>query len=185
MPYIKSYPLFQCPIGNALGDPGYTIFKSITMNGDVAVDLSGFAYFPNTVVSFSSAAAPADLILQSDGAPNPYNYDSNFTGVLNSAVGACYAWEDEAASQPIQSWDEAYRRHNETANYAMADGHAKSLHPAQTLFSNVAWFNDNPTAAAMAANPQGAGWFPPAPAGPISPTMDCSVFQYWDGQGGY
>jgi len=185
MPYIKSYPLFQCPIGQGLGDSGVPIYKSITMNGDVAVDLTGFAFFPNTVVSFSSAAAPANLILQGDGQPKPYNCDSNYTGVTDSAVGACMAWEDMAANQPIVSYDEAYRRHNETANYAMADGHAKSLNPSQTLFPNVQWFNDNPTAAAMAAAPQGAGWFPPAAAQPISPTMDCSVFQYWNGQGGY
>ena len=185
MPYMKNYQIWQCPIGNGLGSPGNTYFKSLTMNADVAVDLSAWAYFPNTVVSFSSAAAPANLILQGDGQPDPYNYDSNYSGVEISAWGACNAWEDVSAGQPLQPWDENYRRHNETANYAMADGHAKSLHPAQTLFPNVQWFNDNPTAAAMAANPQGAGWFWAASPQPISPTMDCTVFQYWNGQGGF
>lgn len=155
------------------------------MNGDAAVDLSAWSFFPNSVVSFTSAAAPAGLILQGDGQPNPYNYDSNFSGTTDTAVGACYAWEDVSAGQAPASWDEYYRRHNETANYAMADGHAKNLHPGQTLFPNVMWFKDYPTAAAMAANPQGAGWFPPASSQPISPTMDCTVFQYWNGDGGY
>jgi prepilin-type N-terminal cleavage/methylation domain-containing protein/prepilin-type processing-associated H-X9-DG protein len=185
MPYTKNYQVWQCPIGNGKSTSTSKYIKSLTMSGDVAVDLSAWAYFPNSVVSFTSAAAPADLILQGDGAPNPYNYDSNFSGVLTSAVGACYAWEDVSAGQPIQSWDENYRRHNETSNYAMADGHAKSLHPSQTLFPNVQWFKDSPTAASMAANPQGAGWFFPASPQPISPTMDCSVFQYWNGQGGF
>ena len=185
MPYTKNYQLWQCPIGNGLGSPGNKYFKSITMSGDVAVDLSAWAYFPNSVVSFTSAASPSNLILQGDGAPEPYNYDSNFSGVLTSAVGACYAWEDASTGQSIQSWDENYRRHNETSNYAMADGHSKNLHPAQTLFPNVQWFKDYPTAAYVAANPQGAGWFFPAAPQAISPTMDCSVFQYWNGQGGF
>jgi len=185
MPYIKNIGIWQCPIGNGLGDGGVKYFKSLTMNGDAAVDLSSYAWFPNSVVNFSSVASPSNFILQGDGQPEPYNFDSNYSGVTDSAVGACYAWEDEAAGAAPVAYDEAYRRHNETANYAMSDGHAKNLHPSQTLFPNVQWFKDWPTAAAMAANPQGAGWWFPAPSGPINPTMDCDTFQYWNGQGGF
>lgn len=183
MPYIKAYNMWQCPVGK----PGTSAspLKSISMNGDVAVDLSGWAWFPNTVVSFTSMAGPADVILQSDGQSNPYNFDSNWTGATNSAEGACAAWENTVAGQAPKSYDEYYRRHNETSNYAMADGHAKNFHPVQTLVPNVRWFKDFPAAADMAANPQGAGWFPAASAQPVSPTMDCSVFQYWNGQGGF
>jgi len=187
MPYMKNYQIWQCP---SSPNPGFAptyapAYKSITMNGDVAVDLTTWSFFPNSVVSFTTAAAPASLILQGDGQPNPYNFDSNFMGTTDTAVGACYAWEDVSAGMPPSSFDEYYRRHNETANYAMADGHAKNLHPVQTLMPNVMWFKENPLATAMAANPQGAGWFPPASSQPVSPTMDCSVFQYWDGDGGY
>jgi prepilin-type N-terminal cleavage/methylation domain-containing protein/prepilin-type processing-associated H-X9-DG protein len=184
-PYTKNYQIWQCPAGKLTTSTAAPAYKNLSMNGDVAVDLTGWSYFPNSVVNFSSAAAPADLILQGDSQPNPYNYDSNYTGVTDSAYGACNAWEDEAANQAPATYDENYRRHNETANYAMADGHAKSLHPSQTLFPNVQWFKDNPTAAQMAAAPQGAGWFSAAPVENISPTMDCGVFQYWNGQGGF
>ncbi len=86
---------------------------------------------------------------------------------------------------PLKSWDKNYRLYSETANYSMADGHAKSMHVAQTLFPNVMWFKERPAAADMAAAPQGAGWFSPAGAGAVSPTMDCNTFQYWDGDGGF
>ncbi len=186
MPYIKSQGLWVDPGGASLPiSATIPAYKNIAMNDDVAIDLSGFAYFPNTPVNGSSEQAPSNLILQGNGTAQPYNQSSNFSGIMDSAVSACYAWEDEAAGTPISTYDEPYRLYNETANYSMADGHAKALHPSQTLFPNVLWFKENPLASDMASNPQGAGWFFPAPAGPVSPTMPCTTFQYWDGDGGF
>jgi len=186
MPYIKSQGLWVDPGGQTLGlSATVPAYKNITMNGDAAIDLSAWAYFPNTPVNGSAVQYPAELILQANGEAEPFNYDSNFSGVMDSAFNACNAWEDEAAGDAISSFDEPYRLYNETANYALADGHAKSFHPSATLFPNVMWFKERPSAASVAAAPQGAGWFSPAAAGPISPTMSCYTFQYWDGDGGF
>lgn len=186
MPYIKTPGLWVDPGGQTLAATATVPqYKNITMNGDAAIDLSAWAYFPNTPINNSAVAYPSEMILQSNGIAHPFNYDSNFSGVMNSAVAACHAWENQAAGLKMTTYDEPYRLYGELANYAMADGHAKSLHVSQTLFPNVMWFKERPAAADMAAAPQGAGWFFPAAPGPISPTMNCNTFQYWDGDGGF
>ncbi|HEY3783205.1 MAG TPA: prepilin-type N-terminal cleavage/methylation domain-containing protein [Fimbriimonadaceae bacterium] len=190
MPYIKSEGLWSDPGGPLYPiDATHPASKNITMNGDAVIDLSSWAFFPNTPVNGSSVAYPSELILEADGPAAPFNYDSNFSGVEDTAVSACTAWEDQAAGTPPTTFDKMYRLYNESANYALADGHAKSMRVSQTLFPNVMWFKERPAAADMAAAPQGGAPFsfapPAATPQPISPTMDCHVFQLWDNDGGF
>jgi prepilin-type N-terminal cleavage/methylation domain-containing protein len=186
MPYIKSQGLWVDPGGQTLAlSATIPAYKNITMSSDAAVDLSGWADWTNTPISATGVAYPSDFILQANGQAQPFNHNSNFAGVMDSAVSACFAWENQAAGLAMTSYDEPYRLYNETANYSMSDGHAKAMHVGQTLFPNVMWFKEFPTAASMAAAPQGAGWYPAVPAAPISNTMNCDTFQLWDGDGGF
>ncbi len=186
MPYIKSQQLWVDP-GGPTGTPSsfYPAYKNLTVNGDASVDLSSWAWFTNTPVSGSSILYPSDLILQGDGQAQPYNNSSNFSGAVDSGVSACYAWENVASNTPQNSFTLPYVLYNGGANYAMADGHAKALTVSQTLFPNVRWFKEFPTAASMAAAPEGGGFVPPASPTTVSPTMDCNVFQEWNGDGGF
>ena len=181
-PYIKNIQIWSCPSAIPLAT-GVT--RSVTQNVKISAQFGGFSFGPAaTSLNGSTVAYPAELIVMGDGQPFQYGSPSNFTGNLIEPYYACLAYQAVANNTTLFASAKSYVRHNDTANYAFADGHAKNLHPVQTLNPYVLWFPERPSANDMILAPQGGGYYSaPSPGTPpLTPKTNCTIFRIWNGR---
>lgn len=168
-PYMKSVKMWECPsvagsFVKPTGAPGGKP-RSYGINAHVSSGYAGLGLTP-AAVSGSDIQYSADLIIISDGNKSAY-YGSftNTLGYVGTAAAACNAYEGFVTGSY-----EAYVRHNGSANYAMADGHAKSLRPEATLTPNVQWYIERPAITDVLGTS-------------LTKTANCAKLNSWNGRG--
>jgi prepilin-type N-terminal cleavage/methylation domain-containing protein/prepilin-type processing-associated H-X9-DG protein len=168
-PYIKSYDVWSCPSAFRT-DPRQK--RSISMNRRVAIDMAGFVVA--VPVNASQMEYPSELILMADGPSHFVGQSFIFTNVYPDPFQACVTARNiiNGVTTAPTSPNIMYIRHSaESANYAMADGSAKSYKPIQTITGRVKWHKEGPTLEEMAAAAGGS------PA--ITGTFDCNIVGTW------
>lgn len=149
MPYIKNLQIWTCPSAvNSLSP------RSITMNKHVAVRLHLTTLQP---VAYAEMEYPAELIVMGDAQnARTNNVQIGFGSTVITANDACTAWLNDINNTPLANrfaGIPTFSRHFFSANYAFADGHAKSFKPSQTLSPNVMFHvNRPPTPAGLPTN---------------------------------
>jgi prepilin-type N-terminal cleavage/methylation domain-containing protein/prepilin-type processing-associated H-X9-DG protein len=170
-PYIKNVDIWTCPIAVKANPLHY---RSISMNRMIVRDMSPFGFNPPPpAVNGSELEFPADVIIMGESITQFYGATGNFSTNFPDPFQACGTARDVINGANISNNRLPYVRHNMTANYAMGDGHAKSMRPVQTFAGRVKWFKESPTIEEMTST-----YSPPQPPG-ITGDFDCNAVANW------
>ncbi|MGE5531422.1 MAG: prepilin-type N-terminal cleavage/methylation domain-containing protein [Bacteroidota bacterium] len=129
-PYIKSSQIVKCPSDPDpwAGITGWAISYIPNYNMHRPMDYAGVVG-----ISMSAVVRPAEIITLAENADGS-------TG--NLMPGCQYAWgcDGYVASAGYNNWARlSMARHNDGANYAFADGHAKWMKPGEAQNMPVHW----------------------------------------------
>ncbi|HZO88379.1 MAG TPA: DUF1559 domain-containing protein [Chthonomonadaceae bacterium] len=104
--------------------------------------------------ALAAVAAPADMVMLSEGRKEYYDSLYGCGQWLNNEIDWCYVGADIygdwivylfAYASPSDNWYRAWRKHSGGANFLLSDGHAKALRPAD-LLDGKRWIVNAPNA---------------------------------------
>ncbi|MBS1370364.1 MAG: DUF1559 domain-containing protein [Lentisphaeria bacterium] len=156
--YLHNAKLFDCPsepksswtngggfqnnisYGHNMRVFGYSPARSDKNDPDMTTQSNGVAVKAETMAAVTSEAGTTPVMFGESTPMAEYNGGNSLGGrpYLNALIGR--EMLDYYRGEPNDRYAPPSPRHNETANYAMADGSARNLSVIETVTNHRAWF---------------------------------------------